>query len=166
MSQQTYLPGTEPPHHDPDIEKALDAWFEARHQQKNAAADTKMRHSALLLQLQHAGRESYPYVDPSSGKKRTVTVSREPKVKTAAAPRWQRREKDAEIGEEVEPKEDRKVEKRRVSRASVEKEIDPFAGVRARMEIDGDKPLTATIEQIDKAKKPRSKVNVKAKRPR
>lgn len=142
MSTQTYLPGTEPAHHNADIEKALDAWFEARSSQRSAADATKIRHEALLLHMGHAGVESYPYVDPMTGKKRLVKVDRTPKAKTATAPKWSKRDADAATPEEAEEKRKErkakkqadKVEVRRVPRKSVEKELDPFAATRAAME--------------------------------
>lgn len=132
---QTYFPGTEPPNQDPDIEAALDAWLEAKHQQKNASEATNIAHAALVVRVTESGREHYAYVDRTSGKKRIVYPDRSPRMKTKAAARSRQEET---TGEEVErPSTDRlaeTVEMRRVPRASVEKEIDPFAATRAAMD--------------------------------
>lgn len=134
--QQTEIPGTETPKN-PEVEQALDAWLNAKDEQKDAAATTKLRHHSLLLRLAEAKIERYPYIDPSSGKKKMVVVAREPKAKTITAPKESQARRDRgdvdEPGEEVTTPAET-VEHRKVSRESVENEIDPFGGVRARME--------------------------------
>lgn len=145
--EQTFIPGTEPVRN-PDIEQALDAWMAAKAEQKDAAETTRLRHTSLLLRLAEAGIERYPYIDPSSGKKKLVVVARDPKAKTITAPKESKLRRDRgeadEPGEEVteSPRDSKsktsakesKVEHRKVSRASVEDEIDPFARTRAAMD--------------------------------
>jgi hypothetical protein len=145
MSRQTEIPGTEVPKN-PDIERSIDQWLESKDEQKYATEKTKLRHSTLLLHMQTAGIDVYPFLDPKTGKKKQIVIARDPKAKTLKQPRWNRRDKDAEddVGEEVEvtdvseetPAVDNKVEKRRVSRASVEQEIDPFASTRRALDDD------------------------------
>lgn len=148
--EQTFIPGTEPVRN-PEIEQALDAWMSAKDDQKDAASTTKIRHQSLLLRLAEVGIDRYPYIDPSTGKKRMVVVARDPKAKTITAPKDSKQRRDRgeldELGEEVtvatakveklkakaKQKAD-KVEHRKVPRASVEAEIDPFAATRASMD--------------------------------
>jgi hypothetical protein len=143
VGKQTEIPGTEVPKN-PDIETAIDQWLDAKDEQKYATEKTKLRHAALLIHMQNAGVEVYPFVDPKTGKKKQIIIARDPKAKTTKQPRWNRRDKDAEddVGDEVEvtdlnddtPAVDNVIEMRRVPRASVEKEIDPFASTRAALD--------------------------------
>lgn len=148
--KQTEIPGTERPDKNPDIEAALDAWFDAQDAQRQASHDSKAKHAALLLQIEAAGLESYPFLD-RKGKKKRVFIQKTPKAKVARD-LYRLRDSDAEVGEEVElrvvdedtgeleptPATDDKVEMRRVSRKSVEKELDPFAATRGAMDDDGN----------------------------
>lgn len=138
--QQTEIPGTEPVRN-AEIEQALDAWLAAKDEQKSAGETTRLRHFSLLQRLGEAGLENYPYVDPSTGKKKLVVVARDPKAKMIAAPRESKQRRDRgevdEPGEEVTAPVDKtadQVEHRKVSRKSVEADIDPFAATRAAME--------------------------------
>lgn len=141
MADQLYIDGTEPPGRIPEIEEALDGWIDAKVEQKRASETTKLAHSVLVSRLNEAGVEKYAYTDRTTGKRRFVYPDRTPKLKTAAAPRSRRRDDDErsepEVGEEVTHeavlKDADKVESRRVSRASVADEIDPFAATRAGM---------------------------------
>jgi hypothetical protein len=161
MSRQTEIPGTEVPKN-PDIELAIDAWLEAKGEQKYATDKTKIKHSALLIQMANAGIESYPFINPTDGKKKLLVVARDPKAKTTKAPRWNRREADRDDGDDVgeavelEVKDDdavdNKVEMRRVKRASVEKEIDPFASTRAAMDDDTESQAPAPAATPSKRK--------------
>lgn len=147
MTRQTEIPGTEVPKN-PDIEQAIDWWIEAKDEQKYATEKTKLRHAALLVHMQNAGLEVYPFIDPKTGKKKQIVIARDPKAKATKQPRWNRRDKDAEddVGDEVEvtdlnddtPAVDNVVEMRRVKRSSVEKEIDPFAATRNALEETED----------------------------
>lgn len=140
--QQTEIPGTEQVRN-PEIEQALDAWLDAKESQKDASQTTKLRHHSLLLRLAESGIDRYPYIDARTGKKKHVVIARDPKAKTVAAPKESKLRRDRgevdEPGEEVTAPVDKnadKVEHRKVSRASVEKEIDPFASTRAAMNGD------------------------------
>lgn len=156
MGKQQEIPGYEAPKN-ADIEQAIDLWLDAKEEAKRAAETTKLRHATLLLHMQQAGLDVYPFVDPKNGKKRQVVIARDPKAKTLKQPRWNRRDDDADIGAEVEvrdaadmtplnsdsppaddePATDNVVEMRRVKRtAAHDAVIDPFASTRAAM--DGD----------------------------
>jgi hypothetical protein len=137
MTKQTEIPGTEAPKN-PDIEHAIDSWLDAKDAQRRASDETRTMHAALVLHMQTAGVETYPYIDRTSGKKKRVLITKEPKAKTSRFISTSR--KDANVDDADKPKRKRKaddadkVEVKRVSRKSVEKEIDPFAGTRGLLE--------------------------------
>lgn len=140
MTKQTEIPGTEAPK-DPDIEHALDHWLDAKDEQRRTADTTRTAHAALVLHMQTAGVATYPYVDRSTGKKRRVVITAEPKAKTARFVSPRRQDSDVDDEADAETKRDErkardadKVEKRKVSRKSVAKELDPFAGTRTAMD--------------------------------
>lgn len=180
MTKQLEIAGTERPDKNPDIERALDAWLEAKDEQKGSGERVKLRHSSLLIQMADAGIERYPYIDSSSGKRKEVVIARDPKAKTITAVRFRRDEPD-DPGEEVTPPQDKnadKVEHRKVSRASVEKEIDPFGSTRTALEDsragilgdaeaaqNGEMPAPANGHATNGATKPKkSKSKRKGKR--
>jgi hypothetical protein len=144
MTHQTEIPGTEQPKN-PDIEAAIDAWLEAKDEQRYATERTKLRHAGLLTVMANVGCEAYPFVDAKTGKKKQIVIARDPKAKATKAPRWNRRDQDAEddIGDEVQvtdvnddtPPVDNVVEMRRVKRnAEHDAVVDPFAATRAAMD--------------------------------
>ena len=164
MSKQSEIPGFESVKN-PDIERAIDAWLEAKVEQKRAAETTKLRHSALLIQMGNAGIEAYQFIEPGSGRKKLLVVARDPKAKTTKAPRFNRRDQDVEdeTGDELVVEDiltdDGKVESRRVRRtAEHDKAADPFGSTRkslideAEQKRADDAPLTATISETAKAK--------------
>ena len=130
MTKQTEIPGCEDPQRNPEVDEVLYAYLDAKAAQKKAADATRIKHASLLDHLASLGITRYPYVDQFTGKKRYVVVAKEPKVKTqrAPSPRKPRAKRERE-----KPNPDEQVEHRKVSRASVEAEIDPFAGVRRDM---------------------------------
>jgi hypothetical protein len=164
MSRQTEIPGTEQPKN-PDIENAIDAWLEAKDEQKYATERTKLRHAGLLVVMQNVGVEAYPFVDPKTGKKKQIVIARDPKAKATKAPRWSRRDDDEEddIGEEVtvtdlnddQPAVDNVVELRTVRRESVEDEIDPFAATRRAMDDDTETVEGSYVPPAEEAPKKR-----------
>lgn len=137
MKRQQEIAGTERPEQNEDIENALYAWFDAKEQQKLTAEATKMKHASLLLQVESAGLEFYPYLDPKTGKKMRIRVVKTPKVATERDV-YRKRDKDADVGDEVTapdaPPIDNVVEMRRVKRSSVISEIDPFAATRGALD--------------------------------
>jgi hypothetical protein len=165
--KQQYLSDDMAPPHNLDIERALDSWQEAKDEQRQAAERTKLRHAALLLQMQNVGCEAYPYTDPKTGKKRQVIIAKEPKAKVTKPTQHRRQEDDVEIGEEVDASPDApddKVEKRRVKREKVAAEIDPFASTRAAM--DEAAPLKVSlIDQAIAKQEARGKSKKRGKRP-
>jgi len=138
MPKQLEIAGTETPKN-PDIEQAIDLWLEAKVEQRRAADTAKLRHATLLLHMQNAGCDTYPFVDPTTGKKRQVAIARDPKAKNLKAPRWDRRDRDVEEPPEVKVEDlesDGKVESRRVKRSTVknaDQVVDPFASTRSAM---------------------------------
>lgn len=164
----------------PEIDDALDAWLEAKVEQRRAADTTKIRHLSLLDRMTVHGIERYPFVDRTTGKKQEVVNELKHAAKVKRAPR--KRDRDEEPGEEVTaPKVDDKVESRRVSRASVEAEIgksDPFAGVRDAIAATKGTDVTITLGDTTtslktgntiaarKTAKPSSKPKAKSKKAR
>lgn len=133
-AEQLYIDGTEPPPDpakDHEADDRLYAWLDAKSAQKKAADATRIKHASLLERLGELGIDRYPYVDRFTGKKRFLVVKREPKAATTNAPKL-RRPRAKREREKPDPAE--QVEHRKVSRASVESEIDPFATTRAAME--------------------------------
>lgn len=133
--QQLYLDDDMQPPPDPDkredVDVVLFAWLDAQHDQRTAADTTKIRHATLLAKLAEAGIERYPYLDRTSGQKRYVVADKTPKAKTIKAPTVGKAKRERKRKGEVPPEE--RVEHRRVSRASVEDEVDPFRKVRGEM---------------------------------
>ena len=163
MGKQMEIAGCEAPKN-VDIENAIDQWLEAKDEQKYATEKTRLRHSALLIHMQNAGIDAYPYTDAKTGRKKQVVIARDPKAKTLKAPRPNRRDDDADIGDEVEvrdaeltplnsdspptdePAVDNVVEMRRVKRtAAHDAVVDPFASTRGAMDA------AATWSPLDSA---------------
>lgn len=147
---QTYIPGTEPPEEIevPEITEALDAWLEAKQQQRAASFTTRVKHQTLMMRMADHKLERYPFVDPSNGRKKCVLADSTPKAKITPAPKRPKSSKQArgskddskddelgDVGEEVtaESLADDKVEHRKVKRSTVESEIDPFGATRNSM---------------------------------
>jgi hypothetical protein len=142
-----------------DIESAIDLWLESKDEQKYATERTKLRHQTLLLHMGVAGIDVYPFTCPKSGKKKQIVVARDPKAKTLKAPRWNRRDEDAEddVGDEVvvedDPAVDNVVEMRRVKRSAEHDGMaDPFASTRQAL-VTVDEPAS----KKRKAKKRKAK---------
>lgn len=147
MSKQPYLADDYAPPHDKDVERGIDEWLEAKEAQRSAADATKLKHATLLVLLQNAGIEAYPYTDPKTGKKKLLVVAREPKAKVTKPHKRSRKESDVEIGEEVTPAEKKlakaekkardeadRVESRRVPRTAAHDTVaDPFAATREKL---------------------------------
>ena len=123
--------------------------------------------------MSNVGCEAYPFVEPATGKKKLVVIARDTKAKTTKQPKWNRRDEDAEddVGDEVtakvedDPAVDNVVEMRRIKRASVEKEIDPFAATRQAMTdnaIEGsyvspENPITKIVSTTKRGTKRKAK---------
>ncbi len=146
MKDQLYLDKDMRPADDPDVPEIRDGiyeWLSLKDEQAQLADRIKAKGDALMVQLKEHKLEHHPYVDPKTGKKKWWVADTTPKPKTITAPRKKRREDDAQIGDEIEAtdrpkkaKDEDVVEKRRVSRKSVEKEIDGFAATRRAMDED------------------------------
>lgn len=123
-----------PPPEPPRIEAvdvALDAWLESGVEAKHASETRKIRHDSLLVIMAEHGVTQYPYVERSTGKKKLVIDERKPTAKVKSAPKPPKAKPEREPRAKVDPAD--QVESRRVSRKSVEREIDPFGGLRNRM---------------------------------
>lgn len=144
--EQTWIDGMRPPDV-PDVEPvklAIYHWLDRKVNQKRAAEETRAAHAAMIASLAEAKLDWHPYTDPSNGRKRRVWIAKEPKAKTSVVvefkPKRGRKRRggadrsaDAVIDPDAEPKEDTKVESRRVPRKSVEDDIDPMRKIREGM---------------------------------
>jgi hypothetical protein len=163
-TDQTWIPGTEPPP-DPDvvpeIANAIRHALELREAKRETAERSKAADDAVLRLLVEHGLDWHPYVDERGQPKRWV-ADKTPRCKIVNAPRKENagdrrdaadRALDALVdaipeGATLEVRaggRSAKVESRRVSRKDVEAEIDPFASARAAVESrDG---LLADVER-------------------
>jgi hypothetical protein len=138
--EQLYFEGTEPPPdpaRDSEADERVYAWLDAKAAQKKALDVTKIKHASMLERLGELKVERYPYTDQFSGKKRFVVVKRDPKAVMTSVPRAPkpRFAKTPRKSTKVDPAE--QVEHRKVSRASVQAEIDPFGATRENMNGKG-----------------------------
>ena len=137
MNKQTFIPGTEPPDvvQVVAIDDAIEAWHEAKRARRAANEDVQNAEASLLSLLAEHKLDRYPYTDPE-GKKRAIVVKRDPKAVSKRDSKVATEGEDADDwsdNAETTPT-DGKVESRRVSRESVENEIDPFAATRGAMD--------------------------------
>lgn len=131
--EQDYLPadGMEPPRNR-DIEKAIDAWLEAKSEHRRAGETTKKRHESLLARMSDAGIDRYPFTDPDTKKKCIVVATKEPKAKVMRGNRA-RFDKDPNKKRKVKNGEN-EVESRRVARTEEHDKIaDPFSSTRSKL---------------------------------
>jgi hypothetical protein len=101
--KQEFIPGTEPPERNreiEEIEETLYAWLNAKADHRDAFERTRIRHAALIEKLATHGIDRYPYLDPVTGKRKHVVASRETKAKTVAAPKEHKKNR-GQVGEEV-----------------------------------------------------------------
>lgn len=139
LAGQTFIPGTEPPAHDADIESALDSWLDAKRISRAAADDKRTKHAILIARMQERNVEEHRFVCPQTGKRKRVRAVAEVKAKVSNAPREKSEDESFELEAPVrDDTDDGKVEMRRVSRASVAAEIDPFAATRGSMASDAE----------------------------
>lgn len=142
---QVPIPGTESDlDADPELRDAIHAALDADDELASYRATAKARHDTVLRLLAERGRDSYPYVDARTGKRKLYVADKTPrpkKIAAAGSPKAKRtKTRDVEIGEEIvnhtraSAAAEEAVEKRRVSRKSVEAEIDPFAATRKQLE--------------------------------
>lgn len=138
-NRQSFIPGTEPPDvvQVVAIDDAIEAWHEAKRARRAANDDVSNTESSLLSLLAEHKLDRYPYTDPE-GKKRAIVVKRDPRAVSKADRSVTAEGDDADDWSDdqtskVRDDADDKVESRRVSRASVEPEIDPFASTRGAM---------------------------------
>lgn len=161
MAKQTELPGVEDTTKDPDIERALDTWLQDQERARQVAKDVALSHSVLLMHITAKGRETYPYIDPKTGKRKQLRPKATVKVVSEKLQRKPRDDDDQEHtrrnGKPADASdEDTRVESRRVSRASVEAEIDPFGATRGAM-ADNAVELGQAGTNVDPPAKPSGK---------
>lgn len=127
--EQLYFDGTAPPPdptRTPELDAKLWAWLESRDEQRRVGEKRKDHEHLLMHALVEAGIEKYPYLDPSTQKKRFFVADKTPKAKTVSAhePKMPKpKKRDAEEIAKREETEANRVEQRRVSRASVDAEL-------------------------------------------
>jgi hypothetical protein len=130
MTKQLEIPGAEDPARNDEVDAALYAWLDAKEERRKSTDATKIKHASLIERLTALGIERYGYLDAYTGRKKFVVVKRDAKATTTRAPSPPKPKK--ERAPKAKPEE--QVEHRKVSRASVEAEVDPFAQVRSKME--------------------------------
>jgi hypothetical protein len=140
--KQPHLPGipvpTPPDDRHADLEGILTTLHEAEKDRNAAAERVRDSKDAMLAKMAELGYERYAFDDPRNGKRRHFVRDTTARAKVMGAPKkLDLYDDDAAIEDvdagEGESADDGKVEVRKVSRASVAHEIDPFAGVRDRM---------------------------------
>jgi DNA adenine methylase len=157
MGRQAELPGVESPDRIPEVEDAIYALLDAKTNKARAnkenSDDVKNKQTTVDTSFTKHKIDSHPYTCPKTGKPKRFWFATEKKAKSSSIAQphisgrrgrrgGPRRDVDAQIAGETEPKEDTTIEMRRVPRKSVEKEIDGFASVRERMEakkVDAEK---------------------------
>lgn len=136
--EQLAIAGTEPPE-TPEVRDALHKWLDDSDEHRQVGKRKRMSHDVLIAKMQEHGIERYPYTDTVTGKKKHVYAKPVVKATVINAPKQGKKRREPEprerpdIDAEIDPNAD-KVESRRVSRESVEAEIDPFANVRSMVE--------------------------------
>lgn len=81
--QQIYVPGTEPPGRDEEIERAIEAKYLADDEVK-LAQERRRVHIAKLLELVKQRGAPYKFLEPGTGRKKTLKLDASEKLKTTA----------------------------------------------------------------------------------
>jgi hypothetical protein len=133
-------PAPEPPRI-PEVDEALDDYLESDVQLARARDEKKNLHETLLARMDEHGLIAVPYVERTTNKRKLFTREAKlvTKIKNAPKPPKRREHVDRDDKPEkptAKAKATEKVESRRVSRKSVEREIDtdPFAATRSKLE--------------------------------
>lgn len=142
--RQLEVPGT----HDPDEPEIPPDFHDRLHdhlgQEENLKAERermKDQRDSLIASMVEAGIERIPYTDATSGKRKYFVADRTARAKKISAAgsdgkAKRARERDVEIGEEIDAKKDI-IEQRRVRRTREHDELaDPFAATRKSMETE------------------------------
>jgi hypothetical protein len=145
--QQIALPGipapTPPDERSIDLDALIDTAVGHRRDARDHNEKARDAFDIVLAKMVELGYERYAFEDPHTGKRRHLVRDVTPRAKVQAAPRRtdlfddEAAEDAGYMVEPDAPADDGKVESRRVSRASVADEIDPFAKLRGRMDADG-----------------------------
>lgn len=99
-ARQTYIPGTEPPARNEDIELAIERWYEARAAQKEAADTTAVRAASVLEAMADAEVDVYPFAEPETGKRKVLDASavRRTRVKRAQTAKQEALDREFDAG--------------------------------------------------------------------
>lgn len=99
-SQQQFIPGTEPPGRNEDVEAALERWYEAKALQKEAAEVTAVRHASVVEAAIEAGIDLYPFLEPETGRRKVldVTAVRRARVKRRASEKQEAADREFDAG--------------------------------------------------------------------
>lgn len=150
----------------PEVREKIYAALDLKYEHAQLGERVKAAFDAAMLSLAEHKLEQHPYIDRKSGKKRFFVADTTPKARTMAAPRRGGDDKedeqtpDASLAEKLEAKAEKKatrkaeaeaakVEKRTVSRASVESDLDPFAATRSAMSDLESTPSPGSPEEAD-----------------
>jgi DNA adenine methylase len=135
-TDQLEIRGTEDKEN-PEIKEKINAWLDAKDAQADAGQKTKKRHAEVILAIQSAGLDRYPFIDPKTGKRKYAMVANEFKVSTGPAPaekKGRRTNSDARLSGADDAHEATDTE--RLERQAKREPADPFASTRSSMHKD------------------------------
>lgn len=143
--QQPHLPGipvpTSPDERHGDLEGILTTLHEAEKERNDAAERVRDAKDMMLAKMAELGYERYAFDDPRNGKRRHFVRDTTARAKVMGAPKrldlYDEDMAGAIVDDDAgdgESADDGKVEHRKVSRESVAHVVDPFAGVRGRLQ--------------------------------
>lgn len=95
MPDQQFIPGTEPPGRDEEIERAIEAKYKAAAEEKLAKEATKIR-LAKLLELVEARGTPYPFLEPGTGRRKVLRLDAQKRLKSVKAPSQKQEQADRE----------------------------------------------------------------------
>lgn len=100
MTRQTFIPGTEPPGRNEEIERRIELWYEAKAAQKEAAEVTAIRQASVVEAAIEAERDVYPFLEPETGRRKVldVTAVRRARVKRAVSEKQEAADKEFDAG--------------------------------------------------------------------
>lgn len=121
-----------------EVDEALDAYLESDVQLSRMKIEKNTAHEVLLARMEEHGLITVPYVERASGRRKLFVREAKLVTKIKNAPKPPKR-KEAGGRDDKPEKQSRadkratEVESRRVSRKSVEREVDPFAATRSNL---------------------------------
>lgn len=99
MPRQTFIPGTEPPARNENIELAIERWYEAKQAQREAADTTAVRAASMLEVMLDAGVERYAFLEPETGKRKMLDAAAVRRARVKKAPSAKQEAIDREFSE-------------------------------------------------------------------